>query len=314
MPDRYAVFGHPISHSKSPFIHAAFAAATGQSLTYEAIDAPPGTFAEKVAAFFAHGGCGANVTLPYKEDALQLATTATERARIAGAANTLTRTDAGLLADNTDGVGLVRDLLDRWQVPISGKRLLIFGAGGATRGILGPLLAQRPACFTLTNRTAERAAELLAHFAALAAHYGVAYTLLPWGEAATPAPFDLVINATSMSLTGEAPPLAPSLLTPGAVAYDLMYAAHPTPFLLRAQALGATRAIDGLGMLVEQAAESFALWRGVRPATEPVYQALRAQLAASSAKTASATATVAATSASVCAADTNPASNADGAK
>jgi|YNPBryulayer2012_1023412.scaffolds.fasta_scaffold03748_2 shikimate dehydrogenase len=315
MADRYAVFGYPIHHSKSPFIHSEFARATGQALTYEAIEAPPATFGETVAAFFAAGGRGANVTLPHKEAALRLADEATDRAKLAGAANTLAVAAHGLLADNTDGVGLVRDLRRRWQVPLAGQRILIFGAGGATRGILGPLLAEGPELLVISNRTAARAEALLAHFQPHAHAVHTTLATLPWGTTARLyPPFHLVLNATSMSLGDEAPPLTTAILAPEAVAYDLMYAATPTPFLALARRLGAAQIIDGLGMLVEQAAESFALWRGVFPATEPVFQKLRAQLAASSAKTSAAAATVAATSALPCAAETNPASKADGAK
>ncbi len=315
MADRYAVFGYPIHHSKSPLIHSEFARATGQALIYTAIAAPPETFAEQVTTFFAAGGRGANVTLPNKEAALQLACHTSERAQLAGAANTLAATANGLLADNTDGIGFVRDLCQRWHIPIGGRRILIFGAGGATRGLLGPLLAEQPELLVVSNRTAARVEALIDRFQPHARAYGVSLAALPWGETTTAFPrFDLIINATSMSLENEAPPLAAALLAPEAVAYDLMYAATPTPFLAHAHRLGAAQTIDGLGMLIEQAAESFALWRGIRPPTEAVYLKLRAQLAASSEKTSAAAATVAATSSSLCAAETNPASKADGAK
>lgn len=287
MTDRYAVFGHPIHHSKSPFIHSAFAQQTGQDLTYTAIDAPAETFTTAVRAFFAEGGKGANVTVPHKEAALALADDATPRAQEAGAANTLLFTaDGAIYADNTDGVGLIRDLTNRWGLSLEGKRILLLGAGGAAKGILAPLIAARPRAITVANRTAARAEALTTAFAPLAVRFDVTLTTLPWAQLvhreATP-PFDLVLNATSASLAGSTPPLSPALWAPDAIAYDLMYGASPTPFLIAAQQQGATRAIDGLGMLVEQAAESFWLWRGVRPETEPVYQALRTQLAASTA-------------------------------
>ncbi|WP_217125301.1 shikimate dehydrogenase [Hydrogenophilus thiooxidans] len=288
MPDRYAVFGHPIHHSKSPFIHRAFAAQTGQDLEYTAIDASPEHFAATVRTFFTEGGKGANVTVPHKEAALALAADATPRAQEAGAANTLFLTaDGAICADNTDGVGLIRDLTNRWGLALEGKRILLLGAGGAAKGILAPLIAARPCAIMLANRTAARAEALVAAFAPRAAQLGVSLTTLPWAQLAHPAatpPFDLVLNATSASLTGSAPPLSPTLWAPDATAYDLMYGATPTPFLVAAQHQGAARTIDGLGMLVEQAAESFWLWRGVRPETEPVYQALRAQLGALAAR------------------------------
>ncbi len=279
MTDRYAVFGHPIQHSRSPFIHAAFAAQTGQDLTYEAIDATPEAFAETVRGFFAAGGHGANVTVPHKEAALALAHTASERAQRAGAANTLRReADGTLYADNTDGVGLLRDLTRRWGVAVSGRRVVLLGAGGAARGVLEPLLAQLPAQLVIANRTAARAEALVRLAQAWDTARHVELVGGGWEALAQTPAAHLVINATSASLAGETLPLPSGLIGPGTAVYDMMYGAEPTPFLRQAQALGAARTIDGLGMLVEQAAESFWLWRGVRPDTEPVYRQLRAQL------------------------------------
>jgi shikimate dehydrogenase len=263
MTDRYAVFGHPIAHSKSPQIHAAFARQTGQDMTYEAILAPLDGFAESVAAFAAAGGRGANVTVPFKEEAYKLAHRLSPRAQRAGAVNTLLFDD-GILGDNTDGAGLVADLTRNLGCALAGKRILLVGAGGAARGVIEPLLDQSPAEFVIANRTVSRAQELAGLFGR-----GV----VACGFDAVDAPFDLVINATAASLAGELPPLSPRIFTTGTLAYDMMYG-RDTPFLAFARAHGATTA-DGLGMLVEQAAEAFYLWRGVRPDTAPVIAHLR---------------------------------------
>ena len=276
MTDRYAVFGHPVAHSKSPFIHRAFAEQTGQDLDYEAIDPGAEGFAEAARRFFAEGGRGANVTLPFKEEALALADEALPRAREAGAANTLIAREGRLLADNTDGVGLVRDLTRRHGVPLAGAEVLLVGAGGAARGVLGPILRERPRRLVLANRTPARAETLARAFAALAAETGEKLDVQTW-DALRP-PFTLLINATSASLAGELPPLPPELFAARPFVYDMMYGAAPTPFLREAARHGAHTA-DGLGMLVEQAAESFFLWRGVRPDAQAVYARLRAALA-----------------------------------
>ncbi|MBI5781282.1 MAG: shikimate dehydrogenase [Rhodocyclales bacterium] len=275
MTDRYAVFGHPVVHSKSPFIHRAFAGQTGQDLDYEAIDPGADGFAEAVRRFFAEGGRGANVTLPFKEEALALADEALPRAREAGAANTLIAREGRLLADNTDGAGLVRDLKLRHGVPLAGAEVLLVGAGGAARGVLGPLLRERPQRLVIANRTPARAEALARAFAPLAASHEVALEARPF-DALRP-PFTLVINATSASLAGEIPPLPSELFAARPFVYDMMYGASPTPFLREAARHGAKTA-DGLGMLVEQAAESFFLWRGVRPDAQAVYLRLRAAL------------------------------------
>jgi shikimate dehydrogenase len=265
MTDRYAVFGHPISHSKSPRIHTAFAAQTGQALTYTAIEAPLDGFAAALQAFRAQGGRGANVTVPFKEEAFRLATRLSVRASLAGAVNTLAFNGDDIYGDNTDGAGLVRDLTQNLGVPLAGKRIVVLGAGGATRGVLGPLLAERPAAVFVANRTATKAV-------ALAAAFGCA----GGGFADIPLlPFDVVINATAASLAGELPPLAEGVFAPGAFAYDMMYG-RETPFMAFARARGA-RVSDGLGMLVEQAAEAFTLWRGAHPETASLLASLRAE-------------------------------------
>jgi shikimate dehydrogenase len=265
MTDRYAVFGHPIAHSKSPQIHAAFARQTGQDMAYEAIFAPLDGFAASVAVFVAEGGRGANVTVPFKEEAYRLADRLTPRAQRAGAVNTLTFNASDILGDNTDGAGLVADLTRNLHCKLAGKRILLLGAGGAARGVIEPLLDQQPAALVIANRTVGRAQELAELFGR---------NVRACGFAATDTPFDLVINATAASLAGELPPLSPRAFTADTLAYDMMYG-RETPFLGFAHAHGAATA-DGLGMLVEQAAEAFYLWRGVRPDTAPVIATLRA--------------------------------------
>ena len=270
MTDRYCVFGHPVAHSKSPAIHAAFAAQTGQAMEYTAIEAPLDDFAGAWRRFTAEGGRGANVTVPFKEEAFRLCDTLSQRARRAGAVNTLVLGKNGLTyGDTTDGVGLVRDLV-RHGVTLAGARLLVLGAGGAVRGVLEPLLAEGPASLAVANRTAAKACALAADFRELGRITG-------GGFDAVVGPFDVVINGTSASLAGDLPPLPDGLFAPGATAYDMMYGAEPTVFLRWAEARGA-RPVDGLGMLVEQAAESFFQWRGKRPDTVPVLEALRASL------------------------------------
>lgn len=260
MTDRYAVFGNPIAHSKSPFIHGRFAAATGQDLSYEALLAPKDDFPGAVAAFVAAGGKGANVTVPFKEEAFRLCQRRSPRAELAGAVNTLVFRDGEIFGDNTDGAGLVRDLEHNLGLSLAGKRLLLLGAGGAARGVLGPLLAAKPATLVIANRTPAKAADLAARFAHLGAVTGGGYGDIQ-------GPFDVVINATSASLGGDLPPLPAGVFAPGAAAYDMMYGKGDTPFLAFARQQGVTRLADGLGMLLEQAAESFFLWRGLRPDT-----------------------------------------------
>ena len=265
MTDRYAVFGHPVAHSKSPLIHAAFASQIGQDMAYEAILAPLDGFVDSVAAFVAAGGRGANVTVPFKEEAYALADHLTPRAQRAGAVNTLKFEADGILGDNTDGAGLVADLTRNLHRALTNKRILLLGAGGAARGVIGPLLDQQPAALVIANRTVSRAQQLAALFDP---------RVTACGFDAPDAPFDLVINATAASLAGELPPISPRIFSAGTLAYDMMYG-RDTPFLTFAREHGAAIA-DGLGMLVEQAAEAFFAWRGVRPDTVPVIAALLA--------------------------------------
>ena len=279
MPDRYAVIGHPIAHSKSPLIHGLFAQATAQDMTYEAIDggAEPGGFERAVQAFRAAGGRGMNVTLPFKLAALQMANEATDNARLAGAANTL-RLDGGRIeAHNTDGIGLVRDIERTVGVPLRGRRVLLVGAGGATRGVLLPLARAGAARIAIANRTADKARalarELAPHLDGVAIDGG-GLDALAAGDA-----FDVVINATSASLSGQAPAVPATAFAPGALAYDMVYGKGLTPFLAQAQAAGCAHVADGVGMLIEQAAESFAWWRGVRPDTRAVRARLTVPLA-----------------------------------
>ncbi|MFQ3788852.1 shikimate dehydrogenase [Halomonas sp. A29] len=270
MTDRYCVFGNPISHSKSPAIHTAFAEQTGEDIEYTAIAAPLDDFAGAWRRFTAERGRGANVTVPFKEEAFRLCDTLSQRAQRARAVNTLLLGKNGLTyGDTTDGIGLARDL-GRHGVALAGARILVLGAGGAVRGVLEPLLAAGPASLLVANRTAEKAEALAADFRDLG-------TISGGGFDAVAGPFDLVINGTSASLAGDLPPLPDGLFAAGATAYDMMYGAEPTVFLRWAAKRGA-HTFDGLGMLVEQAAESFFQWRGKRPETDSVREALRAGL------------------------------------
>ncbi len=273
MTDRYAVFGNPIAHSKSPRIHAEFARQTGQDLSYVALLAPLDGFVEVAQAFAAGGGRGANVTVPFKEAAFDLASERTPRAEAAGAVNTLRFDGDRILGDNTDGAGLVRDLTVNLDLPLGGRRILLLGAGGAARGVILPLLEEAPTELFIANRTAAKAVNLAD---AMRAHAGAKAGALAGGgfDTLPGQRFDVVINATAASLAGELPPLPEDLFNPGALAYDMMYG-RDTPFLAFARRHDA-RTADGLGMLVEQAAEAFALWRGVRPDTTPVLARMRA--------------------------------------
>jgi shikimate dehydrogenase len=262
MSDRYALIGHPVAHSKSPAIHAEFARATAQELEYGLIEAPLDGFAEAVTRFRDAGGKGLNVTLPFKEQAFRLFRNTSERARAAQAVNTLRFDDE--FGDNTDGIGLIRDLREHLGVSLAGKALLVLGAGGAAQGVVGALLEAGAARIAIANRTPARAEVLAARFPPVRA---CGY------EALGAERFDIVVNATSAGLTDEAPPLPAGLLNRETLAYDMVYG-RDTPFLRAARAAGA-RTSDGLGMLVEQAAESFFVWRGVRPATRPVLEKLR---------------------------------------
>jgi len=268
--DQYGVFGHPVHHSLSPFIHGVFARDTAQQMSYRAYDVAPEEFNERVREFFTGGGRGLNVTLPHKVAAVEVAQELTGRAAHAAALNTLAlQEDNSILGDNTDGAGLVRDLCDNLGLIVTLRRILILGAGGATRGVLAPLLGLEPAIVVIANRTPERAEALAAAFADLGVTQGVGFAYV--GDT----PFDLVINATSASLSGDIPPIPPSAIGPQTVCYDLAYGRSAMAFVRWAQQSGCARAVQGLGMLVEQAAESFRLWRGVRPQTAQVLAALK---------------------------------------
>lgn len=269
--DQYAVFGHPIAHSQSPFIHQAFAGQTAQELEYRAILAPTDGFAEAVRQFRQQGGLGANVTLPFKEQAVALCDQLTERARLAGAVNTLHwLADGSLLGDNTDGAGMVADL-HQHGVTLTNRRILILGAGGAVRGVLEPVLACQPCQLVIANRTASKAEALARDFAGLGEVVGCGFDQI---EGA----FDLIINGTSASLSGDLPPLPSHCLIAGGITYDMAYGVNATPFQCWGERHGGRLNLAGLGMLVNQAAESFYRWRGVRPDTGPVHQALLARL------------------------------------
>ncbi len=271
--DRYAVFGNPIAHSKSPVIHRMFAEQTGQRLVYTAELSDDDHFADDVRAFFQTHGKGINITVPFKQAAWSLADTRSERAQRAGAVNTLVRqSDGHLFGDTTDGTGLARDLHDNHRITLQDRSLLVIGAGGAVRGVIEALLALRPARLLVANRTAARAIEIAGDFQALGPIEGGGLDTLG-GQS-----FDVVINGTSASLQGKLPDLPGGLFRADSTACDMMYGASPTRFLQWAGEQGATRTIDGLGMLVEQAAESFYLWRKVRPQTAPVIDALRQQM------------------------------------
>lgn len=271
--DNYAVMGNPISHSKSPQIHAAFAKQTGQRIVYTATQVDPGGFAQAVGNFFANGGKGLNVTVPFKTEAWALADELGPEAKQAGAVNTLLMNAEGkLVGRNTDGIGLVRDILHNHGGKIAGQKILLLGAGGAARGVLQPLLAEGPAQLQIANRTASRAQALAADFNALGDISGGGFDDLNGQH------FDLIINASASSLQGEVPPLPDNCCTATTWCYDMMYGADPTPFMQWAEQHGATKNMDGLGMLVEQAAESFLHWRGVRPETETVIQQIQNEL------------------------------------
>ena len=269
--DRYAVFGNPIKHSKSPQIHTLFAEQTGQSLSYTAELVEVGQFDQAIKDFILHNGKGLNVTVPFKEDAWKCATQHSERALRAGAVNTLmVRQDGSLYGDTTDGIGLVRDLIQNHNIQIKDKDILLIGAGGAVRGVLEALLEQHPSSLLITNRTKQKAVQLAKDFSDLGQLNGCGL------DEINEKSFDIVINGTSASLQGELPPLPGSLYRKNSsCSYDMMYAAQATPFMQWSADNGATKVFDGLGMLVEQAAESFYIWRNVRPETKPVIQHIR---------------------------------------
>lgn len=270
--DRYAVIGHPIAHSKSPLIHGLFAQATGQAMVYTAMEAPLDGFAAVVQAFRAQGGRGLNITLPFKLQAFELATDPLESARLAGAVNALKFENDRIYADNFDGLGLVNDIQCNLGVSLAGKRVLICGAGGATRGAIVPIAAQQPALLAVANRSADKAHQLKRDFAAHVNLQTGGFEDLA-GES-----FDVVLNATSTGLTQAVLPLPAGVFAADALAYELVYGKGLTPFLKQAQAAGVTQIADGVGMLVEQAAEAFEWWRGVRPDTRAVIERLTVPL------------------------------------
>ncbi|MGR9045316.1 MAG: shikimate dehydrogenase [Gammaproteobacteria bacterium] len=270
--DHYAVFGHPIKHSKSPRIHQAFARQTGQTLEYTAKEVTPGYFETEAKAFFDSGGKGLNCTVPLKELAWRYAEQNTARAQAAKAVNTLIRQpDGTILGDNTDGIGLVTDLTVNHSIKLTDSRILILGAGGASRGIIGPLIERQPQTIVIANRTVSKAVSLAHEFAGRVNLTGCGFDDLIGMS------FDLILNATSMSLTNDLPPLPDSLPAKNGVCYDLAYANEPTAFVRWGRQQHARKSVDGLGMLVEQAAEAFYIWRGVRPETRPVIQLLNSE-------------------------------------
>ena len=267
---QYAVVGNPVKHSKSPRIHSLFASQMGLLLEYTAIQLEAENFESQVQKFFADGGAGLNVTLPFKEKAFLLADSCSERASLAQAVNTLyLDADGALVGDNTDGVGLVRDIKDNHRFEIRQRRILLLGAGGAVRGALSALVAEDPAEITIANRSPDKALQLKTEFEHL-----VNITASGFGDLAATA-FDLVINGTSLSLEGKLPPVSKAVISSACCCYDMMYAERDTVFVSWARANGAVLALDGLGMLVEQAAESFAIWHGLRPQTQAVISQLR---------------------------------------
>lgn len=271
--DRYAVMGNPISHSKSPVIHRLFAEQTGQSIDYEAILVERDGFIAAVRLFQQDGGKGLNITVPFKQEAWALVDERSDRAELAGAVNTIAlQANGHLYGENTDGVGMVRDLMENHGIALTAKRILLLGAGGAVHGVLGPLLEQQPASVFIANRTVERAIHLARKFRPYGLVQGGGFDDL--GEES----FDLVINGTAASLEGEVPPVPASCIESQTCCYDMMYGREPTAFLQWSMKQGAGQYLDGLGMLVEQAAESFELWRGVRPVTRPVIEYLRQQM------------------------------------
>lgn len=273
--DKYAVFGNPIKHSKSPAIHGAFAAACGEAIVYRAVRVEPEGFSRAAGNFFQEGGSGLNITAPFKQDAFAFADQCSERAHRAGAVNTLAKMDDGsITGDNTDGIGLLRDMVANLGWVVQGQRVLILGAGGAVRGVLEPLLRERPNELLVVNRTALKAQQLAAEFSDLGALAGGGYDLIGDRQ------FDLIINATSAGLQGELPDLPASMLTERSCCYDMVYGAEPTAFMRWAAQNAAWAVADGLGMLVEQAAESFYLWRQIRPDTRPVINQIREALEA----------------------------------
>ena len=274
--DDYAVMGNPIKHSKSPQIHSLFASQTKQLINYTAIQVDSGGFKQAVGNFIAHKGKGLNITVPFKEEAWALVDERSERAERAGAINTIKLVDNKLVGDNTDGVGLVNDLKNNYKITLAGKRILLMGAGGAARGVLAPLLSEQPQSIIIVNRTQSKAKELAEHFSDLGDVKGCGYEDLTQ-NVSSDQQFDIIINATAASLQGELAPLPGNIVASDGCCYDMMYG-QSTPFMQWADTQGVTMIADGLGMLVEQAAESFFIWRGVRPDTNVVLDILRKEL------------------------------------
>lgn len=269
-PDRYAVMGYPVKHSRSPFIHGMFAKQTGQNISYQLLEVAPENLADAVQRFFAEGGKGLNITVPHKQAVVALVKYCTPRAEFAGAVNTImVMQDGALMGDNTDGVGLLTDLNNNLKFHLKDKRVLLLGAGGAARGVLAPMLQQHPHEIVIANRNVERAKALAEEFHSLGDLSGVSFTDV--GSE----PFDLIINATSASLQGEMPELPVAIVGENTLCYDMAYGKDDTVFTHWAKQLGAAYAVQGWGMLVEQAAEAFFLWRNVRPDTVSVLVALQ---------------------------------------
>jgi shikimate dehydrogenase len=273
MTDAYALFGYPVQHSWSPFIHGMFARQAGQDMAYRLIESPPERFRSDVLEFFSSGGRGINVTLPHKRAAADLVNELTPRAQRADAVNTVVRRDERLVGDNTDGAGLLADLTRNLRLKWTSPRILLLGAGGASRGAIEPLMSLEPEVLVIANRSADRAQALAQEFAELGKLQGCVFATLEHR------PFDLIVNATAASLRGEVPLIPIDVVDGRTTCYDMAYGVGDTPFVAWAKRLGAARAEQGWGMLVEQAAEAFQLWRGVRPDTAPVLEALRTRAA-----------------------------------
>ena len=269
-PDRYGVMGYPVSHSRSPVIHKLFALQTGENIQYELLQVVPEKLEAAVRQFQRTGGKGLNITVPHKQDVVRLCDQLSEPARTAGAVNTLSFRGGEIHGDNTDGIGLLRDLTLNQAFSIEGSNILVLGAGGATRGIVGPLLEMQPASLHIANRTIDKAKSLAEHFGRSGPVSACHFNAVPVSKR-----FDLIINATSAGVTGEAPPYPSAAVSPETLCYDLSYGLSPTPFSVWAREQGASKSIMGWGMLVEQAAESFFIWRGVRPETAPVLKQMK---------------------------------------
>ena len=268
--DRYGVMGYPVSHSRSPVIHRLFALQTGHDIQYELLQVAPDKLERAVRQFQRTGGKGLNVTVPHKAEVAKLCDQLSERANTAGAVNTMTFKDGEILGDNTDGIGLLRDLVINHALTLEGIHILILGAGGATRGIVGPLLEMQPASLRIANRTIGKADALVEHFSHFGPVSACRFNVIPVTQE-----YDLIINATSAGLKGEVPPYPEAAVSSDTICYDLAYGLQPTPFSDWAREHGAAKSIMGWGMLVEQAAESFHIWRGVRPDTAPVLKQMK---------------------------------------